>query len=153
MSRTLAIAAAGTLLLAAAACTRNADKTAQAPPPPPPPAAAPAPQPAAIADVKIGTAPSADAAMVETKQQFAPGEPIQLSMDIHGADTGTTVTTYWYGPEDHRLGYETKTVAPDQQQLRFTQDNTADWKEGQYRAEVWIGDRKAQEQSFQIAKG
>jgi hypothetical protein len=103
--------------------------------------------------VKIGTAPSADAAITETKREFAPGEPIQLSMDIRGAGAGTTVTTYWYGPDDSRLAYETKTVAPDQQQLRFTQDNTADWKEGQYRAEVWIGDNKAQEQSFEIAAG
>jgi len=150
MARTFAIMAATGVLLAATACSRNEETTAQAPPPPP---AAPAPAPASIADLKIGIAASPDTAIAEAKQEFAPGEPIQLSMDIQGAGAGTTVTTYWYGPDNRRLAYETKTVAPDQQHLRFTQDNTADWKEGEYRAEVWIGDNKAQEQSFQIASG
>lgn len=150
--RLLAIVTAAGLALAATACTQRDDDTA-AQAQPPPAAPEPAPQPASLGAVKLGAAAGPDAAITETKQEFAPGEPIHLSMELLGAGAGATVTTYWYGPDDRRLGYETKTVAPAQRSLHFTQDNTADWQEGQYRAEVWIGDNKAQEQSFEIAAG
>ena len=148
--RLFAIATAAGFVLVAAACTQGDDETAaQAPPPP----AAPEPAPAALGAVALGTASGPDAAITETKQEFAPGEPIHLTMELLNAATGTTVTTYWYGPEGRRLAYETKTVAPAQQRLHFTQDNTADWAAGQYRTEVWIGDNKVREQSFEIAAG
>lgn len=148
--RLLAIATAAGFVLVGAACTQGDDQTAaQAPPPP----TAPEPAPAALGAVTLGTASGPDAAITETKQEFAPGEPIHLSMELLGAGAGTTVTTYWYGPEGRRLAYETKSVAPAQQRLHFTQDNTADWAAGQYRTEVWIGDNKVREQSFEIAAG
>lgn len=151
-ARLFAIAAAAGLVLAGAACTQRDDETAtQAPPPLAAPE--PAPEPAAVGDVRLGAAPGPGAVITETKQEFAPGEPIHLSMELRGAGAGTTVTTYWYGPDDRRLAYETQTVAPTQQRLHFTQDNTADWAEGSYRAEVWIGDKKAQDQAFEIAAG
>lgn len=150
MSARLLTAAAATALVLAAACTRNEQTAAQAPAPAAP---APVPQPASVADVKLGTSPSPEAAITEAKQDFAPGEPIQLSMDVLGATAGTAVTTYWYGPDNQRLAYETQTVTPTQQRLRFRQDNTVDWQAGQYRAEVWIGDDKVQEQSFEIGAG
>lgn len=146
--RLFAIATAAGLVLVGAACTEREDETAARAPPPPA-----APEPAALAAVRLGASSGPDAAITETKQEFAPGEPIHLSMELRGAAAGTTVTTYWYGPDNRRLAYETKTVAPAQQSLRFTQDNTADWAAGEYRAEVWIGDNKAREQSFEIAAG
>lgn len=151
-ARLSTIVTATGLVLAATACSQRDDDTA-AQAPPPAAAAEPAPRPAALGAVKLGAAAGPDAAITQTRQEFAPGEPIHLSMELLGAGAGTTVTTYWYGPDDRRLAYETKTVAPAQQSLHFTQDNTADWQEGQYRAEVWIGDNKVQEQSFEIAAG
>jgi hypothetical protein len=150
--RLFTIATAAGFVLVAAACTQGDDETA-AQAPPPAAAPEPAPEPAALGAVALGTASGPDTAITETKQEFAPGEPIHLSMELLGAAAGTTVTTYWYGPEGRRLAYETKTVAPSQRRLHFTQDNTADWAAGQYRTEVWIGDNKVREQSFEIAAG
>lgn len=84
---------------------------------------------------------------------FAPGEVIELSMTVNDAPAGTNVTAYWYGPDGRQLAYETKTVAPDQQTLIFLQNNTFDWTSGDYRAEVWVGDAKVEEESFRVAAG
>lgn len=87
------------------------------------------------------------------KTTFAPGEPLQVTMSVDDAPQGASVTTYWFGPNDQPLGYETKSVTAGQDQLSFTHDNTHDWRHGEYRAEIWVGDEKVNEQEFQIIAG
>jgi hypothetical protein len=136
------------ILATAAACTRQDEQVTS------PADAAPEPAPmhtvAGVDDFRMGTAAVETAAVTETKREFAPGETIHFSMAVDDAASGKTVTTYWYGPEERRLAYETKIILPDQERLQFVQDNTADWDSGQYRAEVWVGDEKVGEQQFQI---
>jgi hypothetical protein len=80
-----------------------------------------------------------------------PGDAVQVSMSVDGAPLGAAVTTYWFGPDDQPLGYETKTVEAGQQELRFMHENTHDWRGGDYRAEIWVGDEKVNEQEFEIS--
>lgn len=93
-------------------------------------------------------------AVGQEKSDFAAGEPIELSMMVdQEAPAGTTVTAYWYGPGNVALSYESKDIPAGGQELNFVQDNTYDWQQGSYRAEVWVGDEKVEEESFQIVSG
>ena len=85
--------------------------------------------------------------------RFIPGQPIELSMSVDDSPQGTVVTTYWYGPDNRPIAYESKEVNPGEDRLSFIQDNTFDWRQGTYRAEVWVGDEKVEEESFQISMG
>lgn len=102
-----------------------------------------------VDDVQVGGAEGSGA----TTAGLTPGTELQVSMSVENAPQGTVVTTYWYGPENRQLAYETQTVEPQQRQMNFTQENTHDWAAGTYRAEVWVGNKKVQEQTFQIVAG
>ena len=84
---------------------------------------------------------------------FTAGQTLQLSMSVDDAPPGTLITTYWYGPNNRQLSYESQTVDANERQLNFPQENTHGWAEGTYRAEVWIGDDKVKEESFRIVSG
>ena len=49
-----------------------------------------------------------------------------------------------------RIGEEEKTVETGAQYLTFQSTDTASWAKGDYRAEIWIGDEKVNQQQFQI---
>jgi hypothetical protein len=102
-----------------------------------------------IDEVTMSATPGATA----DQDEFKVGETIHVSMKVEDAPAGTNVTTYWYGPSNRQLAYETKAIEPNQQQIEFTQDNTAAWQAGSYRAEVWIGNQKVEEESFNIVSG
>ncbi len=87
-----------------------------------------------------------------TSTQFATGEPIQLSMTVEGVDPGATVAAYWYGPDNSALAYELKPVAGNGK-VDFTLDNTLDWQDGAYRAEIWVAGKKIDERRFDMAAG
>lgn len=144
------LAIAAMLAMGVAACSRD-DRTTQAPEQPPP-AAEPVTSTATpetwIDRVLISSATPGAAAPAEG---LTAGEPIQISMDVADAPAGTTVTTYWYGPDNRPLAYESKTLGANQHLLIFKEENTFGWKAGDYRAEIWIGDRKLEEESFRIA--
>lgn len=84
---------------------------------------------------------------------YRPGETLELSMSVEDAPRGTVVTTYWYGPEGRQLAYESQTVDADDRQMSFQQENTHAWAAGTYRAEVWVGDNKVEEETFKIVSG
>jgi hypothetical protein len=103
-----------------------------------------------VDDFKLGLAlPSA--APIQSAGQFAPGEPIQLSMAINYAPRGAIVTTHWYGPSDANVGLQTQGLSARKERLRFLQADTGNWQEGLYRVEVWIGAYKIGERRFEIA--
>ena len=105
-----------------------------------------------IDDVTIGHEIGADGSMVagRTGDDFAPGKPIHLSMDVDDAPENTAVKVVWYGPGETKINEETKNVAPNQKYLTFSAQNTSSWQKGDYRAEIWVGDEKVNQQQFQI---
>ena len=105
-----------------------------------------------IDDVTIGHEVGADGSLVpgRTGDDFAPGQPIHLAMDVDDAPENAAVKVVWYGPNETKLGEETKNVAPNQKYLNFAAQNTASWAKGDYRAEIWVGDEKVNQQQFQI---
>jgi hypothetical protein len=94
-----------------------------------------------------GTIPAAD-----QKDDFAPGEPIVLTMKVADAPPGTDVKVVWYGPGETKVGEVVKPVGPSQDHLIFQAGDTTSWANGDYRAEVWVGDEKVAQQQLQIVE-
>ena len=105
-----------------------------------------------IDDVTIGSELAADGSMApgKTGDDFAPGQPIHLTMEVGDAPPNSAVKVVWYGPGETKVGEENKPVVAGQKYLPFTAANTSSWGKGDYRAEVWIGDEKVNTQQFQI---
>ena len=105
-----------------------------------------------IDDVTIGHELAADGSMVTGKagDDFAPGQPINVTMEVGDAPPNSTVKVVWYGPGETKIGEENKPVTAGQKYLAFTAKDTKTWAKGDYRAEVWIGDEKVNQQQFQI---
>jgi hypothetical protein len=105
-----------------------------------------------IDDVTIGSELAADGSMApgQTGDDFAPGQPLHLSMEVGDAPPSSQVKIVWYGPNETMIGEETKPVVAGEKYLNFTATDTASWAKGDYRAEVWIGDEKVNTQQFQI---
>ena len=105
-----------------------------------------------IDDVTIGHAVGADGMIPadKTGDDFAPGEAVHLAMTVNDAPATSSVKVIWFGPNDTKVGEETKAVAAGQQHMDFTARDTKAWPKGDYRAEVWTGDEKVNTQNFQI---
>jgi hypothetical protein len=105
-----------------------------------------------IDDVTIGSELAPDGSMVagKTGDDFAPGQPIHLTMEVGDAPPNSSVKVLFYGANETKVGEETKPVVAGQKYLSFTAPNTGSWAKGDYRAEVWIGDEKVNTQQFQI---
>jgi hypothetical protein len=105
-----------------------------------------------IDDVTIGHELAADGSMATGKggDDFAPGQPIYVTMEVGDAPPNSTVKVVWYGPNETKIGEENKPVVAGQKYLSFETKDTGSWAKGDYRAEVWIGDEKVNTQQFQI---
>ena len=105
-----------------------------------------------IDDVTIGHDLAADGSVTAGQggDDFAPGQAIHVAMDVDDAPENTAVKLVWYGPNETKINEETKNVAPNQKYLTFSATNTSSWARGDYRAEVWVGDEKVNQQQFQI---
>lgn len=105
-----------------------------------------------IDDVTIGSelAPDGSMAAGKTGDDFAPGQAIHLTMEVGDAPPNSAVKVVWYGPNETKIGEESKPVVAGQKYLNFSAADTKAWAKGDYRAEVWIGDEKVNTQQFQI---
>lgn len=105
-----------------------------------------------IDDFTIGSELGADGSMVPAKtgDDFAPGQAIHIAMEVGDAPATSPVMVVWYGPNETKIGEETKTVTAGQKYLTFTATDTKSWAKGDYRAEVWVGDEKVNSQQFNI---
>lgn len=106
----------------------------------------------AIDDVTLGRGMNPDNTIPQDQQgdDFAPGETVHLSMEVGDTPAGSQVKVVWFGPGEARIGEETKPVNQGDKYLAFHSTDTASWEKGDYRAEVWIGDEKVNQQQFQI---
>lgn len=105
-----------------------------------------------IDDVTLGSELAADGSMApgKTGDDFAPGQPVHVTMEVGDAPPASSVKVVWYGPNETKIGEDTKPVVSGQKYLSFTASDTTSWAKGDYRAEVWIGDEKVNTQQFQI---
>ncbi|HEX9943667.1 MAG TPA: hypothetical protein VGG03_16780, partial [Thermoanaerobaculia bacterium] len=95
-----------------------------------------------VDDVTIGHKVGSDGMIAAADQgdDFAPGDPIYITMKVGDAPAGSKVKVVWYGPGEKKIDEEEKTVPQGQQYLTFYQaPGKSFWGKGDYRAEVWIG--------------
>jgi hypothetical protein len=92
-----------------------------------------------------GTIPNADQG-----DDFAPGQPVYLTMKVADTPATSKIKVAWYGPGDTKISDEEKSVPQGAKYLSFSQTRTSSWAKGDYRAEVWIGDEKVNTQHFNI---
>jgi hypothetical protein len=71
-------------------------------------------------------------------------------MSVNDAPVGSSVKVIWFGPNDTKVGEESKAVASGEQHMDFTAQDTKAWNKGDYRAEIWAGDEKVNSEQFQI---
>lgn len=155
MQRAAVTAALGAGLALLGACAR--EEPAEAPRASAPAAAQPAPEERSwIGDVALGRALAADGTLpAEARTDvFAPGQPVHLALQVVGdAPPGAAVRVVWFGPEETPLGEEVKEVPPGRRHLAFSAQDTQRWAEGEYSAEVWVGDERVEQRHFRIGAG
>jgi hypothetical protein len=107
---------------------------------------------AMVDDVNIGVAVAGDGRVPADSRSddFLPGEAIYLTMDVSDAAPGTAVKVVWIGPGDRQIATQAKTVSAGVSTLKFVKEDTQAWKAGDYRAEVWVGDEKVNDERFNI---
>ena len=105
-----------------------------------------------IDDVTIGKQLGADGTIPAEAQgdDFAPGDDVYLAFDVGDAPAGSEVKVIWYGPGETRIGEESKAVAAGTSTMSFQAADTASWQKGDYRAEIWVGDEKVNQQTFNV---
>ncbi|HXI13350.1 MAG TPA: hypothetical protein VNM92_12020 [Thermoanaerobaculia bacterium] len=104
-----------------------------------------------IDSVTIGHEVGADGAIPtgKTGDDFAPGQPVHIAMQVKDAPANAAVKVLWFGPGEAKVGEEQKNVPAGAKFMTFNSPTTG-WGKGDYRAEVWIGDEKVNTQQFQI---
>jgi len=105
-----------------------------------------------VDDVTLGHKVGSDGMIAAADQgdDFAPGDSIFLTMKVGDAPAGSEVKVVWYGPGEMKVKEESKQVNQGDTYLTFQAANTGSWQKGDYRAEVWIGDEKVNQQQLQI---
>ena len=105
-----------------------------------------------IDDVTIGHKVGADGVIAAEDQgdDFAPGDPVHLTMKVGDAPAGSQVKVVWYGPGETKIGEDSKSVVTGATTLAFAAPDTSSWQKGDYRAEIWVGDEKVNQQTFNL---
>lgn len=107
---------------------------------------------AMVDDVNIGVAVGSKGHVPadSSPDNFLPGEDIYLTMDVSDAPPGTAIRVMWIGPGDKPIETQVQTVVAGASTLKFVRKDTRSWAPGDYRAEVWVGDEKVNDEAFDI---
>ena len=103
--------------------------------------------------IELGTEAPPDGEVPPGKgaHEFKPGQPVVVSMDVSAAPANTPIKLIWFGPNDSKLGEDTKTTAAGQKFVTFSRTDTQKWAKGDYRIEIWFGDKTGGTQEFKIS--
>jgi hypothetical protein len=104
-------------------------------------------------DFTIGKAAQTDQSISAADQgdDFAPGAPVFVSMEVGDAPAAAKVRVDVLNEDgdDTPVASQEQAVPAGAHYMSFKVD-TKSWPKGDYRAEVWIGDERVNEQHFQI---
>jgi len=84
-------------------------------------------RPIELTQFRLGAELGNDGAVtaLSEKSTFNIGEQVHLSMRVVHAPPGTPIEVIWRGPENEKLGGETKTVRPGQVHVHFSADTSS----------------------------
>jgi hypothetical protein len=106
----------------------------------------------AVSDVTVGHQLGADGAIAagQDGKNFVPGQPVFIALTTGAAPADTVVEVDWFGPNDQALGSDQKKVNPGDSVMHFSNQKTADWGLGDYRADVKVNGQKVDTEHFSI---
>jgi hypothetical protein len=106
----------------------------------------------AISDVTVGHQLGADGAIAagQDGKHFMPGDPVFIAFKTGGAPAGTAVEVDWLGPQDQKLGTETRQVATGDAMMHFSTRRTNGWGLGDYHADLLVNGQKVDTEHFSI---
>ena len=105
-----------------------------------------------ISDLKVGPRLGTDGAVAENVDEILPGEPVLASVAVGDVGAGSVVKAVWLDPNEGRIAQEVKPVNAGAAFLVFTAPDTASWKPGDYKVEIYLGDELASSESFDIVE-
>lgn len=79
------------------------------------------------------------------------GQPLYLVAEIKGAPARTPVSAVWFDPSNQEVRRETSWTTEGTSSIAFSVSDTAAWKSGEYRAELWVANEKVKQETFLIA--
>lgn len=105
-----------------------------------------------VGDIKLGsgTDPTAVVAATAAEPTFRAGEPLHVVTEVQNAPSHTPISVVWVGPDNQEVRKEVNWTRAGQKELAFTAPATTTWKSGEYRAELWVADKKVQQAQFDI---
>lgn len=105
-----------------------------------------------VGDIKLGsgTDPTAVLAATAAEPTFRAGEPVHVVTEVQNAPSHTPISVVWVGPDNQKVRKEVNWTRAGQKELAFTAPTTTAWKSGEYRAELWVADKKVQQAQFDI---
>ena len=103
--------------------------------------------------IELGTEAGPDGALPvgAATNEFKAGQSVVVSMEVSAAPANTLIKLVWLGPKDSKIGEETKTTATGQKYVTFSRTDTKKWAKGDYRIEIWFGDKNVGAQAFKIS--
>lgn len=94
--------------------------------------------------------PEGDISEAQRAEEFAPGESIQLAVEIAEPVPNTPLRVVWYGPDEMVLREDVKEISGQDKYVNFSAEESRDWDPGEYRAEIWVNDKKVSERRFAV---
>ncbi len=106
----------------------------------------------AVADVSVGHQLGADGGIAagQDGKHFMPGDPIYVAFKTGGAPAGASIEIDWVGPQDQKLGTETRQVAAGDTMMHFSTRQTSGWGLGDYHADLLVNGQKVDTEHFSI---
>ena len=86
----------------------------------------------------------------ERTERFAPGEEIHVAVRVEQPSPQARVRIAWFGPNNNLLGEDARPVSSDDEYVSFSIGGNKAIDPGEYRAEVWVDDRKVDERRFAV---
>lgn len=129
------------LAMVIAACAR--DETA---------AVTPAAAQTWFADVTLGSELEPDGSIRPRMRGdvFVEAQPVHLSMRVVDAPPNSIVKVVLYGPDERRIGDQSKPVVAGEKYISFSATDTQSWLPGRYRVEIRLGDEIVATRQFRI---
>jgi hypothetical protein len=81
------------------------------------------------------------------------GEIAFVSLAVDEPPAGAQLRVTFLGPDGQIAAEDGKRISPDADAVFVSSGPTADWATGSYQVEVWVGDEKVAETSFELVEG
>ena len=126
------------LLVAAAACNRNAN----------PPAGTAGVR---VTDVTLGKAVGGDKAITDRADSFKPNDTIYASVATEGSAQSATLRAKWSFENGQLVDESTRAIAPaNKERTEFHISKPDGWPAGKYKLEVFLNDQLAETKNFDV---